>query len=65
MDNDILEQVGVLFDLLLNSDQHINNTLSKAYPTLGLTQRNFQELAWDYFITFYKSLVHSFSCHSS
>jgi len=54
---DTYTDLAVLFDPLLLFDQHISNTVSKAYPILGLMQRNFRELSRDCFVTLYKSLI--------
>jgi len=43
--------------ILLLLDQHISNIVSKAYSTLGLMQRNFQELSRECFVVLYNSLV--------
>ena len=61
----VLEQVaeirdlGVLFDVNLTFEEHINEKINKAYSMLGIIKRNFRYLDEKSFVMLYKSMVRS------
>ena len=49
--------LGVVFDLRLKFDEHIDEKVNKAYQMLGIIKSNFIYLTLDSFVILYKALV--------
>ena len=54
-----IRDLGVLFDMDLKFEEHINEKINKAYSMLGIIKRNFKYLDEKSFVMLYKSMVRS------
>ena len=54
-----IKDLGVVFDLRLKFDEHIDEKVNKAYQMLGIIKRNFIHLTPDSFVILHKALVRS------
>lgn len=53
------KDLGIIIDSCLTFDNHINETVKKAYKIVGVMTHNFQDLNVETFVVLYKCMIRS------